>query len=363
MDSRTVKTRAGIVIEQNWNAKASVETRCTNNLVDALLDNPDVSVVGVRGTHLTNPELSLPDGLPVRRLPFPGKALAESWARSSRPSLDRWVDADIIHAPHYLLPTTKKPLIVTIHDTAFFRYPEWLTPNEVACFLRIFKRVIDEKLSVFVPSEATADDLAFRGVSERRIHVTPWGIDTEPAPTYVIEHVRQKYELPDEFVLFLGAPSPRKNLTMLAAAMERHREVPLLITGPDDGGAEGEIASIANARMLGHVPEGEIQAVIAAATVLAYPSHLEGFGLPVLEAMAQGTPVVATKGTAPADILGTAGLAVDTRSPNQIADAIGQLLESPTDRAAMGEVGKDRSVLFRWDVAAKRVASLYTMLS
>ena len=350
---------AALLVEQNWNATPRGATRATNSYAAALLEHSDIELTGVHGKHRGDPPLALPGGLPTIEIPLPGKVLIEGWNRSRRPDVDRWIDADVVHAPNYVLPATSKPLVATIHDLALLRHPEWFTPTGVAVFLRFFKRVIEENLSVFVPSQATADDCAFRGISERRIHVIPWGIDVEPAGEDEIELARNKYQLPDEFVLFVGTLEPRKNLRTLSLAMKQHGDLPLLVAGPTDWGD----TEVPNARMLGRIPEGEIEPLIAAATMLAYPSHLEGFGLPVLEAMGQRTPVVTTKGTAPADILADAGLAVDTRSPKAIADAIGQLRSNPAEREAMGRLGRDRAKTYRWEATAKRAAATYEMLS
>ena len=352
-------TRAAILVEQNWNAVPGGTARATNDLISSLLDHTTVDVVGVKGKHRKGPTLDLPDRLDTIQVPVPGRILTEGWSRTEKPSLDRWVEADIVHAPAYVLPATNKPLIATIHDLAFVHHPEWFTPNGVAFFLRFLERVVDQQLSVFVPSQATAKDCIARGISERRIHVVPWGVDLEVASEAAIDDVRARYELPDEFVLFVGTLEPRKNLLTLAGAMEHHPDVPLLVAGPEGWGD----VEVPGARILGRIPEGDVEPLMAAATVLAYPSHLEGFGLPVLEAMAQGTPVVTTKGTAPAEILGDAGLSVDTRRERAIADAIGQLIESPSDRAAMGEIGKQRASTYRWEETAKRTAEIYRMLS
>lgn len=352
-------TRAAILVEQNWNAVPGGTARSTRDLITALLQHTPVDVIGVSGKHRSAPELDLPLGLETIEIPRPGRILTEMWSRREWPQLDRWVDADVVHAPAYVLPATAKPLVATIHDLAFVRHPEWFTPNGVAFFHRFLDRVIDHQLSVLVPSQTTADDCVARGISERRVHVVPWGVDIEAAHDDAVEHVRRKYSLPDEFVLFVGTLEPRKNLRTLAEAMTRHPDVPLLVAGPAGWGD----VEVPGAQMLGRVPDGEVEPLMAAATVLAYPSHFEGFGLPVLEAMAQGTPVVTTQGTAPAEILGDAGLAVNTHSERLIADAIGQLLESPKDRQVMGDVGKRLAATYRWEETAKRTAAIYGMLS
>ncbi len=352
-------TRAAVLVEQNWNAVPGGTARATNDLVSSLLQYTDVELCGVHGRHVKSPVLDLPNGLDTVAVPVPGRLLSQVWSRTERPNLDRWVEADIVHAPAYVLAATDKPLIATIHDLAFVRHPEWFTPNGVAFFLRFLERIIEQRHSVIVPSQTTADDCAARGISERRIHVIPWGVDLAVATAEAIERVRATYSLPDEFVLFVGTLEPRKNLRTLARAMEHHSNLELLVAGP---AGWGDI-DVPHARILGHIPDGDVDPLMAAATVLAYPSHFEGFGLPVLEAMAQGTPVVTTQKTAPAEILGDAGLAVDTHSEHAIADAIGHLMRSPSERESMGAIGKQRARGYRWEETAKATAALYRMLS
>ncbi len=357
---RALVTRAAILVEQNWNKVPGGTARATNDLISSLLEHTsEIDLVGVTGQHRKDPVLDLPAGLSVVEIPRPGRVLTEGWSRARRFPLDKWVEADIVHAPAYVLPTTDKPVIATIHDLAFVRHPEWFTPNGVAFFRRFLDRVVNEQLSVIVPSQTTADDCVARGISERRLHVVPWGVDVDPATESEVDAARRKYRLPDTFVLFVGTLEPRKNLQTLAAAMEQHPDLPLLVAGPTGWGD----VEVPGARMLGGIPDGEVEALMAAATVLAYPSHFEGFGLPVLEAMAQGTPVVTSRGTAPAEILGDAGLAVDTHSAKAIADAIGAIVESEADRAKMGDEGRERAASYRWEATAQQTAALYEMLS
>ena len=348
-------TRAAILVEQNWNAVPGGTARATNRLIDALAAHTDVSVVGVHGRHRNPPQLSLPAGIDTAMVPLPGRVLAETWSRVGFPPLDRWVDADLVHAPAYVLPPTKRPLVATVHDLAFVHHPEWFTPNGVAYLNRFLDRARDSDAAIIVPSGATAEDCVSRGIASDRVSVIPWGIDVEAAAEHDIERVRRLYALPDSFVLFVGTVEPRKNLHTLAEAMATLSDVDLVVVGPPGWGD----IEVAGATLLGEVPAVDIEPLMAAASVLAYPSHFEGFGLPVLEAMAQGTPVVTTKGTAPAEIAAGGGLAVDTRSLSALAGALRALMSDAAQRSELGAAGRIRAGEFLWQETARRTADVY----
>lgn len=348
-------TRAAILVEQNWNAVPGGTARSTNLLIDALRSHTDVLVAGVHGRHGQPPRLALPENLPTSTVPIPGRVLAETWSRIRHPRIDRWIDADVVHAPAYVVPPTNKPLVATIHDLAFVRHPEWFTPNGVAYLNRFLDRIRASDAAVIVPSDITAADCVARGIRSDRVRVIPWGIDVAEASSGAIEDVRDRYELPEAFVLFVGTVEPRKNLHTLADAMVQLPDTPLIVVGPVGWGE----VSVPGARLLGEVPSGDIEPLMAAATVLAYPSHFEGFGLPVLEAMAQGTPVVTTAGTVPAEIAGVGGVAVDTRSADALAVALGQLLNDADCRREVGAEGRARASTFRWQETARLTADTY----
>jgi glycosyltransferase involved in cell wall biosynthesis len=352
-------TRTAILVEQNWNTVPGGTARATNNLIDALHEHTDTKVVGVHGFHRRIPTLDLPSPMETARIPIPGRVISQAWSRQQGPSIDRWIDADVVHAPAYVLPKTSKPLVATVHDLAFVRHPEWFTPNGVRYFTRFLDQVRDTETMVIAPSQTTADDCVSRGIDQANIRVIPWGIDVRIATDADVAEVRQRYSLPEVFVLFVGTLEPRKNLTTLAEAMSAVSAAPLVVAGPTGWGD----VDLPGGWMLGEVPAADIEALMAAATVLAYPSHFEGFGLPVLEAMAQGTPVVTTAGTAPAEVAGGGGLTIDSHSADELAEAIRSLLDSPEQRRTLGDVARVRAAEFRWDVTARATAKVYAEIS
>ena len=287
---------------------------------------------------------------------MPGRVLTEAWSRFGWPSIDRWLEADVTHAPAYVVPPVTTPLVVTIHDLAFVRHPEWFTANGVRFFNRFLRSVVRSDAAVVVPSETTADDCVLAGIDERRIATIPWGVDQTQASASEVGEVRKRHGLGEEFVLYVGTLEPRKNLAGLAAAMSAIESgPPLVVVGPRGWGD----VTVPGGMLLGEVSGGDVAALMAAASMLVYPSHFEGFGLPVLEAMAQGTPVVVTNNTAPAEIAKDAGLAVDTTSPSALAAAIEALLRDEGERTAMGERGRLRAASYQWSKTAEATAALY----
>ena len=349
-------TRAAILVEQNWNAVPGGTARSTNTLIESLLLHTSVDMVGISGTHRSAPVLELPGGLDRRQIPIPGRVLTETWSRFARPSLDRWIDADVTHAPAYVVPPVTTPLVVTIHDLAFLRHPEWFTAHGVRFFKRFLRSVVNSDAAVIVPSNTTADDCVVAGIDEQRISSIPWGVDPAQVSASEVDEVRRRHGLDEEFLLYVGTLEPRKNLAGLAAATSALESSPrLVVVGPRGWGD----VTVPGGLLLGEVSNHDVAALMAAASMLVYPSHFEGFGLPVLEAMAQGTPVVVTQNTAPAEIAGDAGLAVDTTSPSALAAAIETLLRDEGERRAMGERGRRRASGYQWSKTAEATAAIY----
>ena len=349
----------GILVEQNWNRVPGGTARATNRLIEALHGHTEVVVTGIHGRHRHSPQLELPHDMAEAIVPIPGRLLAETWSRTRFPSIDRWVDTDVIHAPAYVLPPTSRPLVVTVHDLAFVRHPEWFTPNGVAYFTRFLERLQGNDAQVIVPSNATAEDCIERGIAEDRLHVIPWGVDLRQASNESINEVRRQYSLPENFVLFVGTVEPRKNLHTLIDAMARLPDAPLVVVGPAGWGD----VDVPEALLLGEVPAAHIEALMAAATVLAYPSHLEGFGLPVLEAMAQATPVITTSNTAPAEIAADGGLAVNTHSVDELAGALDAVLHSTELQRSLGVAGRARAETYTWQATAHATHSVYKLIT
>jgi glycosyltransferase involved in cell wall biosynthesis len=209
---------------------------------------------------------------------------------------------------------------------------------------------------VVTSSEASRRDLEGCGIEAARLRVVPLGVDLPVAGAAAVADVRRRYALPERFVLFVGTLEPRKNLRRLAAAVPRTAApLPLVVVGPPGwGGAVDGITG--DVRFLGFVPGADLAALYRAATVFAYPSEAEGFGLPVLEAMSQGAPVVTSAGTSTEEVAGGAAVLVDPFDVEAIAAGIDEALERADELAAAGVA---RAAAMSWDEAAARTAALY----
>lgn len=350
--------RIALTIEQNWFTVPGGTARSTNRLIRALdeFHGDEVHLTGVRGLHRADAVLPVPAALTTASIPVPGRLLVQLWGRGGQPSIDRWApDADVVHAPAYLLPATSKPTVATLHDLAFVRHPEWFTAHGVRFFNRLLNRIVAGDQLVIVPSEETLADCVEAGISEHRLRQIPWGVrrstvDTERAQRFAAEH-----GMADRAVLFVGTLEPRKNLSALAAAMSLVPDSQLVVVGPKGWGD----VTVEGALLLGERSADEVAMLMKAARVVAYPSRVEGFGLPVLEAMTQGTPVVVHAGSTPAVVAGPGGTAVNTGDSQEFAAAVRSLLEDDALHAEVAAAASARAAEFTWSNTARRTLDVY----
>jgi len=212
---------------------------------------------------------------------------------------------------------------------------------------------------VLCSSQATMADCVAAGLDETRLRHVPLGVDVTPAGPDDVARVRRTYGLPDEHLLFVGTLEPRKNLRRLVDA---HRQLPdappLAIVGAagwGDGDDVGELDA-SRVRFLGFVPAADLGPLYASASVLCYPSLREGYGLPVLEAMAQGTPVVTSRGTSTEEAAGGAAVLVDPLDTGSIAAGIADALDRAGELAALGRA---RAAASTWAATAAATAAAY----
>jgi glycosyltransferase involved in cell wall biosynthesis len=241
---------------------------------------------------------------------------------------------------------------VTVHDVAFVHHPERFSRRGVRVMRRGLERCRRSDL-VMCPSTSAATDLVRLGFDPDRIRVVPWGVEVVEVTDDDRQRVRASYRLPDEFVLFVGTFEPRKNLAGLAAAMRQVPDLPLVVAG---AAGWGDALAQVDATVLGFVPDRDLRPLMSAATVFAYPSLEEGFGLPVLEAMAQGTPVVTSRGTSTEEVAGGAAVLADPTDPTSIAEAV---RAAAGDRQRWGAAGLERARGCTWDATVDAVVAAY----
>ncbi len=346
-----------MLFEQNWNSVPGGTARSVNRLAEALVGHGGVDLVGVHGGHRRTPSLPLPDGLAgIRPIATPGRLLNQAWSLGVGPRIESIVRPDLVHAPAYLWPRTDAPVVSHLHDLAFVRHPEWFSANGVGYLTRFLDQVRASNGPCIVPTAITAADCEAAGIAAERLHVIAWGADPVSVEPDRIEAMLNRLQLDEPPVLFVGTLEPRKNLETLARAMQRLPHRTLVVVGPSGW---GNVTPPADALVLGEVSDDDLSTLYACAGVLAYPSLFEGFGLPVLEAMAHRTAVVVAEHTAPAEIAGAAGIAVDPRDPIQLADAIESVLEDASLRNRLRRAARARVSGFGWDRTAASTIAVY----
>ncbi|MGH7882603.1 MAG: glycosyltransferase family 4 protein [Candidatus Dormibacteraceae bacterium] len=253
------------------------------------------------------------------------------------------------------------PAVVTAHDLAIYRHPEWFPPGQWLSTRAIVPRSFRQADMVLAVSHHTASDLTeLMGLSPERIRVAPLGVDPALQPLQPAERevARRQLQLPERFILFVSTLEPRKNLITLIDAWERLRDRPELVVVGGWGWRCEEIRTRLDKvrggiRLLGAVPPQELPALYSLATCLAHPAWYEGFGLPPLEAMACGTPVVASNSSSLPEVVGEAGLLVDPADVEGWTAALAQMLGDEQLRQELQIRGFQRTTELSWEQTAQ----------
>jgi glycosyltransferase involved in cell wall biosynthesis len=316
--------------------------RYTAELLRALAATapPGWEVTGVVARHETQVEN-------VRMLPLPPRALVAAWQLG----LPYRPGGDAVHAPTPLAPPYGR-VSVTVHDTVPWTHPETLTPRGVRWHRAMIRRAARRSLGLVVPTQAVADDLRRRVPVRVPVHVAGHGVAAALSAGIEVP------DLPKRFVLAVGTIEPRKGIGVLLDAMTE-LDVPLVLVGqPGWGGIEPRRAGV-EVRVLGRVTDAELATVLGRASVLAAPSLAEGFGLPVLEAMAAGVPVVHSDAPALVEVAGGAGVCVPRANPSALAAGLREVLSSSQRASGLSSAGRARAAEFSWERAAEAVWSIH----
>jgi glycosyltransferase involved in cell wall biosynthesis len=340
--------------------------RYVHSLVPALLALPDPPEI----VHLDG--ISLPTNL--------------GWALTGLPLAARRAGVDVIHAPAYTGPLVSSiPVVLTIHDVSYERHPEWY-PYRRDRFRRAFyRRSARAAAHILTDSEFSADEIvAAYGIDRARITVAPLGVTSTFAPAPSAHQPSHSRTLapslspppprplapsPPGFVLHVGDLHERRNLAMVLDAVIRARRrgaaVSLIAAGVDRGvGPALEAAARAAGdpgalQLPGAVDEARLVELYRTALALVYPSRYEGFGLPVVEAMATGTPVIASRAGSIPEVLGDAGVLLGPDDVTAWADAIVEIASDADRRARMRELGVGRAATFTWQRTARLTRDVY----
>lgn len=356
--------RVAMPFEQCWAAVPGGTARTMIDLAAAVDGRPDVEVVGFAARHDGPPPAAWRPAVPVQHLPLPRAVLHETWHALRRPVVERATGPiDVCHAVGGAIPASTAPLVVTVHDLAFRHLPDAFTRQGRRFFERSLHLVREHATQVQVPSQATLDDCVAAGIERDRLRLVPWGCTvTKPAAADVAE-ARERFSLPDEYVVCVGTLEPRKNLRGLLEAWRRldRTDLALVVVGPGGWGDSPDLSTPPpNVTMTGFVDGRTRDALYAGAVASCYPSLLEGFGLPVLESMALGCPVVTSIGTATAELVaGGAGIAVDPHDPDAIAAGLASVLHDRELRADLVAAGLVRAAEHTWARAAELAVAGY----
>ncbi|MCD6519417.1 MAG: glycosyltransferase family 4 protein [Anaerolineae bacterium] len=305
-----------------------------------------------------------PTGDPLRRI---------LWEQLVQPLATRRAKLDLLHAPVYVGPLCKPCLlVVTIHDLSFYIYPEFFRPFQRR-YLQHFTRWTSKRADqIIAVSESTRRDvIRFLGVAPDRVVTIPNGVEEifRPLGRARLEAFRRRNGLPERMILFLGTLEPRKNLLVLLEAYallrQRGAQEMLVVAGGKGWYYESVYATVERLGLRrwvifpGYVPWEELPLWYNAAELFVYPSLYEGFGLPPLEAMACGVPVVVSNVSSLPEVVGEAGVLVDPQDPQGLAVAMEELLADPARREELAEAGLARARSFSWERTALQTAQLY----
>jgi glycosyltransferase involved in cell wall biosynthesis len=288
----------------------------------------------------------------------PLRVIQRAWTLAGAPTAERLAGrADVVHATSLVPPPTRLPIVSTVHDLAALDHPE-LHPQRSVDQLRAQVAALDRAAVVLTVSHTTAAGLEARGFPAERIIVSPLGV-TPPRDVGIAPP-------PGDYVLAVGALVPRKGLATLVRAMAA---VPsgmrLLLVGPP-GPAEAELRELAaqpgvagRVEFLGAVDDATLAALYRGATLLCFPSVSEGFGLPVVEAMTAGVPVVASDIDVVREVGGDAVVRVPVGDVDAFATAIVALATDDSRRRSLVAQGRDRARLYTWEATAARTVEAY----
>ncbi|MCZ2823786.1 MULTISPECIES: glycosyltransferase family 4 protein [unclassified Modestobacter] len=346
-----------MTVEQCWQQVPGGSGTYIRELLREYAGRADVAVSGVSALHRHGARPPLGPEVPVRAVPLPRAALYETWSRWRVPRAGG--PDDVVHATTWAVPGSRRPLVVTVHDLAFLHDPEHFTPRGVTFFRRGLAIARDEATAVVVPSSVTGADVVEAGFDPERVHVVPHGV--RPATTVPQDLVafRERFGLSRPYVLWAGTREPRKNLPTLVSAFEQllagGADLDLVLVGPDGWGSERSRLTGSTAgrvRLLGRVSDHDLQTAYAGALVFCYPSLREGYGMPVTEAMAHGTPVVTSRDTATEEAAGGAAVLVDPRDVTDVARGLAAAVE-PARQPALRAASAHRAAQLSWSNSAQ----------
>ncbi len=281
---------------------------------------------------------------------------------------------DVLHSPDFIPPSrTRFPSVITVHDLAFLLYPRFLTRQSARYYGQVDLAARQADHIIAVSESTKRDTIRLLGVPEEKITVIYEAAHPVFVPTAdqnKLTQIRAQYNLPADFILFVGTIEPRKNLPTLLRAFRRLRdnyksEAILAIAG-NRGWLADDVDKIISelklgdtVRFLGGVHNEELVYLYNAAQVFVFPSFYEGFGLPPLEAMACGTPVIVSNVSSLPEVVGDAGMLINPEDVEGLTVAMWRVLSDEKLRREMSQKGLKRAQIFSWERAARETLDVY----
>ncbi len=326
-------------------------------------------------------EAKIPEGFPSNfsgfALPLSERTATMLWQRLSLPlPVDFFTGRlDLFHSPDFVLPPLRRgEALVTIHDLTFLIYPECADRRLAEYLSKRVPKAVERARVVLADSECTRQDLVrLLKVPREKIEVVYGGVNPEFVPVTdesMLHRVQERYDLDEPFILSVGRLEPRKNFSRLIDAywlLRQESGLPhrLLLAGEEGWLCGGLFAQVERLELenevifLGFVPEEALPALLSLAAVFAYPSLYEGFGLPPLEAMACGAPVVASNSSCLPEVLGEAALFVDPADVTALAETLHRVLADKQLSQDMSRKGLERAAHFPWSASAQKLLAVY----
>jgi glycosyltransferase involved in cell wall biosynthesis len=352
--------------------------RYTRGLIDALarLDQANRYTLLITGDSPQDRLPPFPDNFQIKVLPLPERLLTILWHRLYLPLyVDVWAGPfDLFHSPDFVLPPLRNtPGLLTVHDLSFMMHPDGAVEKLRNWLNKVVPRSITRADHILADSHSTQRDLETAlGVPPEKITVVGAGVEPRFQPVTdeaKLAQVRQTYKLPPDFILGLGTLEPRKNFTGLIQAFNR-----LQVEFPDlhlvIGGGKGwlyepileaarQSPAAGRIHLIGFVADDDLPTLYSLARLFAYPSHYEGFGIPVLEAMACGTPVITANNSSLPEVAGEAALLVPAADTDALVGRIRELCVNPRLREACISSGFEQARGYSWEQAARNLLAVY----
>lgn len=358
--------RVAYSLEQCWHRVPGGTATSAIEVAKAMSGaRPDVNFVGVSGRHKHQPDSLVLPSIEVNQLAMSGALLYETSLRLGWPNVERATgDVDLLHCTSIIPFASRAKMVATVHDLAFLKYPEFFSRRGNSVFRRSLKVLLKRAEILLCSSQATLNDCLEFGFSADRLCHVPLGVNAPVIAPNAVQ-VLDRLGLSGEYLLFVGTLEPRKNLSRLVAALETLGDsAPQLVVVGATGWGDLELDSTTNdksktstrVKFLGFVAASDLSVLYSNTIAFCYPSIMEGFGLPILEAMSFGVPVVTSRGSSTQEVAGGAAVLVD---PFDIANIASGVTEAMTRRDELVSLGRKRAGEMTWHQTAVRTAAVY----